>query len=367
MRENFGQSLILKTIVFTVLLSAVFASTGAATTYISCDTTEVTSHFTLIFEGVTYDTVASTSKWDYSLRWDGQPPKLSYFFIELCSLITEQNLVAAEPSLGTIGKNGNLKLWGIKWDDIENFPADTSFTFSFTLDQLLALDHTQFAPKAGVNKNIATICGPSVFCEGLDDQCIGNIPPAAYCPPDTSIFLCELQELCLTGFGASDPDNNLASIEISGGVLNGDTVCFVPVEGANTITLIATDSCGQTDTCTTIVTVSLGQPPFITDSVPTEIKLCQPETVCLNFAAGDPNNDIDSIWTSFGQIIDNDKVCFQADSSAVYQIVLSVIDSCGLSAVDSFEIFISINEAPVIVDIDTSSVYRCDIGNSICI
>ncbi|MEE8149157.1 MAG: hypothetical protein V3T75_01775, partial [candidate division Zixibacteria bacterium] len=65
MRESFGQSLILKTIVFTVLLSAVFASTGAATINISCDTTEVTSHFTLIFEGVTYDISAGTSKWDY--------------------------------------------------------------------------------------------------------------------------------------------------------------------------------------------------------------------------------------------------------------------------------------------------------------
>ncbi|MCH8026484.1 MAG: T9SS type A sorting domain-containing protein [candidate division Zixibacteria bacterium] len=352
--------------VLAFVLVVPFAGSSSAIN-LDCDTIKVTSHFTLIFEGVTYDTVASTSKWDYSLRWDGQPPELSYFFIELCSLITEQNLVAAEPSLGTIGKNGNLKLWGIKWDDIENFPADTSFTFSFTLDQLLALDHTQFAPKAGVNKNIATICGPSVFCEGLDDQCIGNIPPAAYCPADTSIFLCELQEVCLTGFGATDPDNNLATIEISGGVLSGDTVCFVPVEGANTITLIATDSCGKADTCITIVTVSLGQPPFITASPPTEINLCLPETICVNFAAGDPNNDIDSIWTSFGEIIDNDKVCFQADSSGVYQIVLSVVDSCGLSAVDSFEIFININEPPVIVDIDTTDSYFCEGANQVCV
>ncbi len=365
MRENFGQNLKFA-IVLAFVLVVPFAGSSSAIN-LDCDTIKVTSHFTLIFEEVTYDTVASTSKWDYSLRWDGQPPELSYFFIELCSLITEQNLVAVEPSLGTIGKNGNLKLWGIKWDDIENFPADTSFTFSFTLDQLLALDHTQFAPKAGVNKNIATICGPSVFCEGLEDPCFGDIPPAAYCPADTSIFLCELQEVCLTGFGATDPDNNLATIEISGGVLSGDTVCFVPVEGANTITLIATDSCGKADTCITIVTVSLGQPPFITASAPTEINLCLPETICVNFAVGDPDNDIDSIWTNFGQIIDNDKVCFQADSSAVYQIVLSVVDFCGLSAVDSFEIFININEPPVIVDIDTTDIYFCEGANQVCV
>ncbi|MCH9025229.1 MAG: hypothetical protein IH931_07840, partial [candidate division Zixibacteria bacterium] len=364
MREIFGQSLKFAIVLAFVLLVPFPGSASAIN--LDCDTTKVTSHFTLIFEGVTYDTAAGTSKWDYSLQWDGHPPELSHFFIELCSLITEQNLVAVEPSFGTIGKNGNAKLWGIKWDDIETFPSDTLFTFSFTLDQLLALDHTQFAPKAGVNKNIATICGPSVFCEGLEDPCIGNIPPAAFCPSDTSIFLCEIQEVCLTGFGATDPDNNLASIEISGGVLSGDTVCFVPVEGTNTITLIATDSCGEADTCTTIVTVSLGQPPFITASAPTEINLCLPETICINFTVGDPDNDIDSVWTNFGQI-DNYRVCFEADSSGVYQIVLSVVDSCGFSAVDSFEIIIRINEPPVIVAADTTDNYFCEGANQVCV
>ena len=151
------------TLVLIFVLMVPFLGSASAINF-DCDTTEITTHFSLMFEGVTYDSTVGTSKWDYSLYWDGTPPAISYFFIELCSLITNDNLVAVEPGFGTIGKNGNSKLWGIKWDDIENFPSDTLFTFSFTLDQLLALDHTQFAPTAGVNKNIATIFCPSVSC-----------------------------------------------------------------------------------------------------------------------------------------------------------------------------------------------------------
>ena len=364
MRELFRRISKISILLSFVLLVPFLGSASAIN--LDCDTTEITSHYSLMFEGVTYDSSAGTSKWEYSLYWDGTPPALSYFYIELCSLITNDNLVAVEPSFGSIGKNGNLNLWGMKWDNIENFPADSLIGFSFTLDLLLKFDNTQFAPKAGIDGNVASICGPSIFCDETEDPCINNLPPIADCPSDTNVFLCEIQEVCLTGFGATDPDNNLVSIEIFGGVLSGDTVCFTPVEGTNTITLIATDSCGVADTCATIVTVSLGQPPFITANAPEEINLCLPETICINFAVGDPDNDIDSVWTNFGQI-ENYRVCFEADTSGFYQLVLTVVDSCGFSAVDSFEIFISINQPPVIVAADTTDNYFCEGANQVCV
>ena len=171
------------TLVSTFVLMVPFLGSASAIN-LDCDTTEITTHFSLMFEGVTYDSTAGTSKWDYSLYWDGTPPALSYFFIELCSLITNDNLVAVEPGFGTIGRNGNLDLWGMKWDNVENFPADTIIEFSFTLNLLLEFDNTQFAPKAGIDGNIANICGPSIFCDETEEPCINNLSPIAAFPSD---------------------------------------------------------------------------------------------------------------------------------------------------------------------------------------
>ena len=117
----------------------------------SCDTVNTISGFELMFDSVTYDLGLGTSKWNYTLIWDGIPPALSHFLIELCSTVTNANLVAVSPANGSIGPDGSTGLYGIKWDDIENFPANTPVSYSFTLDSLYAIASGAFAPKAGVN------------------------------------------------------------------------------------------------------------------------------------------------------------------------------------------------------------------------
>lgn len=98
----------------------------------------------------------------------------------------------------------------------------------------------------------------------LHDPCAFNNPPVATSPADTTMIVCELGEICLPGFFCSDPDGNLLSVVVSIGTLTADTVCFTPVEGVNTITLICTDACGAADTTVTLVTVNLNSPPEIT-------------------------------------------------------------------------------------------------------
>ncbi|MCH7879329.1 MAG: hypothetical protein IH914_08465, partial [candidate division Zixibacteria bacterium] len=344
----------------------------------SCDTVNTISGFELMFDSVTYDLGLGTSKWNYTLIWDGTPPALSHFIIELCSTVTNANLVAVSPANGSIVQDGSTGLYGIKWNDIQNFPANTPVSYSFTLDSLYAIESGEFAPKAGVNSNIAEICGPSIDClqispclppkvqtdSGLvlvglcqaDSIFIGqvqaggdgtgeepgdtitlellfgsvvfttvvaprverdliftpdtaglytiifkvtdlcglmdtdtltiafnapgpaditinaNTPPIAKCPAGPiDIFVCDLSQICLPGFSCSDVDGNLdaslTTVTVNGSPvpLLGDTVCFTPIEGANTITLICVDSCGAADTCVTTIFVQLDTtPPTIT-------------------------------------------------------------------------------------------------------
>lgn len=97
----------------------------------------------------------------------------------------------------------------------------------------------------------------------LTDPCYFNNPPVAGSPSDSTMHVCELSSICIPGFTYSDPDGNLLYVEITGGTLDGETVCFDPVDGINTITLICIDDCGAADTAVTIVNVNLNLPPQI--------------------------------------------------------------------------------------------------------
>ncbi|MCI0596224.1 MAG: HYR domain-containing protein [candidate division Zixibacteria bacterium] len=244
--KSFFLGIVLST-AFTVILFTPSAGIGAS----SCDTTKTVNHYTLVFTGVTYDSTAGTSKWDYELTWDGIPPSLSHFSIELCTLITNANLVAASPSGASIGQDGSTGLYSIKWDGIGNFPANTPVTFSFTLNLLLAVDHTQFAPKAGINTNLATICGPSVNCQS---------------PP------CTLSVQCRDTTLNADPGQCGAAVTFSAGATGTcgpiSVACTPPSGsvfpvGATTVTCIATDAVGNKDTCQFTVTVNDAENPTI--------------------------------------------------------------------------------------------------------
>ncbi len=126
----------------------------------------------------------------------------------------------------------------------------------------------------------------------LHDPCAFNNPPVATSPDDTTMIVCDLSEICLPGFFYSDPDGNLLSVEIFGGTLDGETVCFAPVEGINTIMLICTDECGAADTAVTLVTVNLNTPPVIT--CPPDITIdCSASTEPANtgYATATDDND----------------------------------------------------------------------------
>ena len=174
---------------------------------------------------------------------------------------------------------------------------------------------------------------------------VPNDPPPASCPSDTTIFMCELDEICISGFSCSDPDGNLATCEAIGGTLDGDEICFMPVEGDNTLMLIATDDCGEADTCTTIVTVIVNSPPTPVCPTDVEIFLCELQEICVSgFSCSDVDNNLASCNTSTGTL-NGDEICFMPVEGANY-LILSATDNCGIVAACTTTVDVTLNSPP---------------------
>ncbi|UCE66577.1 MAG: hypothetical protein JSU85_00760 [Candidatus Zixiibacteriota bacterium] len=199
----------------------------------------------------------------------------------------------------------------------------------------------------------------------LGDPCASNNPPVASSPADTSFFVCEPDEICLAGFTCSDPDNNLLSVEVTGGSLSGDTVCFDPVEGANTITLICTDECGVSDTAITVVTVDLNETPVANSPNDTAMFVCDLSPVCISgFIYSDADGNISSVDIT-GGTLSRDTVCF-APVEGANAITMIVTDACGEADTAITVVTVDLNEPPVANSPNDTTMFACGL-NQICI
>ena len=199
----------------------------------------------------------------------------------------------------------------------------------------------------------------------LSDPCASNNPPVASSPVDTSIFVCGLDEICLAGFTCSDPDNNLLSVEVTGGSLSGDTVCLFPVEGTNTITLICTDECGAADTAVTVVTVDLNEPPVVNSPDDTTVSVCDLSQICISgFTYSDVDGNISSVDVT-GGTLNGDTVCFTPVEGA-NAITMIVTDVCGEADTAIKVVTVGLNEPPVAGSPSDTTMFVCDL-NQICI
>ncbi len=195
-----------------------------------------------------------------------------------------------------------------------------------------------------------------------------NSPPVATCPGDTSIFLCELSEICIPGFSCSDVDGNLASCVSSIGTLVGDTVCFTPTGvGVYTITLIATDSLGVADTCATNVTVTVNSPPVASCPGDTALFVCDLSPICITgFNCSDVDGNLASCVPSIGTLV-GDVVCFTPTAEGAYDIILTATDDCDEVHACTTQVTVDLNEAPVCDNCPTDdTVFVCDLSE-ICI
>jgi hypothetical protein len=125
----------------------------------------------------------------------------------------------------------------------------------------LSGDTVCFTPVEGVNEIILTctdLCGEESACTTSVNVTL-NSPPIVTCPPTVDTIVCDPDvEICVGGFTCTDPDGNLASTQVTGGTLIGDSICFLPVEGLNTLTITCIDSCGAESSCSMDVVVRFG-------------------------------------------------------------------------------------------------------------
>ena len=193
-----------------------------------------------------------------------------------------------------------------------------------------------------------------------------NLPPTVACVPDTTMFVCSLAQICLTGFNADDPDGNLATTSVSVGTILEDQVCFTPVVGPNILRVIAVDSCGLADTCTTTVNVVLNSAPIVSCHADTTVAFCGPGQVCIDgFVATDVDNNIVTKTTSLGTLTGS-TICFNAPTAGVYNIRFIAIDACGKADTCFTNVTVTLNSPPVVNCHADTSMFVCSLAQ-ICL
>jgi hypothetical protein len=192
-----------------------------------------------------------------------------------------------------------------------------------------------------------------------------NRPPVAYCHGDTTMTVCSLSQICLDGFTASDPDHNLQRVTVTGGTLQGNTVCSTPAIGLNTITLIATDSCGAADTCQTRVSIIMNSAPIATCPNNTVITVDSLTQICLpGFSAHDVDGNLVSSGV-VGAVMHGDTACF-VPVLGMNTLTFIARDACGLAdtCITRVNVALShVGSCPIITRPFNDTLFRCTYGD----
>ncbi len=185
-----------------------------------------------------------------------------------------------------------------------------------------------------------------------------NRAPVLSCPGEKTFPACTRGPLCWS-IEVSDPDGGQVDLTVISGnaTLEGNQVCVNPNEsGSFDVTIVATDSCGAKDTCTTHVTTGTNHPPVVTAGDNFSMALCKSEQVCVSVWIDDVDQNIASVIPNYGTYDKpGNKICFMADTAGIYTIITTATDSCGATDSDTSVVTISINASPVVhLGADTS-------------
>ena len=180
-----------------------------------------------------------------------------------------------------------------------------------------------------------------------------NRKPELACPDIINIPACSTDSLYCFDISASDPDSDQLTYDVLSGnaTIEGQTICLDPsTSGSFNIEVSVTDSCGASDTCIIPVEIGSNDPPVASLGDDFEIFLCAPEQLCISGMAWDPDGNLQSAIANTGLFSQaNGQLCFTPDTAGIYELILTVTDSCGASDADTAYVAVQFNDVPVVV------------------
>ena len=194
-------------------------------------------------------------------------------------------------------------------------------------------------------------CGLTAYDTSVAHVTI-NQPPVANAGRDSTLFVCASQQICIPA-GCTDPDNNLTTCQlVSGsGTLSGGSICFTPTaNGAYTFVVKATDACGLADFDTSVVNVTVNQPPVANAGADQNLTCQTPgQQFCWTAGCTDPDNNLTSCELISGTGSYNaGQICFSSATSGTYTFVLKATDACGATDYDTAVVHLRNNVAPTL-------------------
>ncbi len=242
-------------------------------------------------------------------------------------------------------------------------------TSSFEIDAVAARNTQStgaselcFTPDtAGVYEIIVTAtdtCGSTGVDTMLVTVSMGNAP-IANAGNDFTQDLCTLAEVCF-GVSFSDIDNDIVLTELISpiGTLTGNQVCFTPtISGDYSFIIRAVDSCGAEGLDTVVVTINTNNAPTAIQPDSVTLFLCDVTQICNLLSASDADGD-SLTWSHIsgvGSITTSGNFCFTPTATGIYEAVVAVADPCGDADTVSLYYDITLNSAPIAVDLPTST------------
>ncbi len=196
-------------------------------------------------------------------------------------------------------------------------------------------------------------------------------PPFVECQGSVSVYSCftEVDTVCMP-VTISGTDVNVEVKPIGYYDAGKQSVC-VPISEAGEfqIQIVAFNEL-ESDTCISTLIVSGGRTPVVSAPEPSSMFVCGSTMFEFPIQFSDPDNDILSVTTSYGELVNRTatsaSVRFQADTVGRYSFVITVTDSCGNVAQAMTEVTVSMNTAPIVSLGDDFSKTICA-GATICV
>jgi len=216
---------------------------------------------------------------------------------------------------------------------------------------------------------------------GCIDSCgrtlVVNPSPVVTAPDTVEFNLCDTGTVCID-ITLYDIDELVILVNPPGQFNPSDsTVCFfADRDTIYPFAIIATDTCGNSDTAYTIAVVNFNEPPDVNSPDTAEYFLDVPSTCCFDISLADLDDPSAVTVNPPGQYNPSDStICFFGDRDTTYHFTIIVADECetiesplggGLLytlADTSYTVaIVHFNDTPVITAPDTVKFNLCDTG-----